>query len=332
MIKRFYRSLTGKFTFLVLRDADKSVKQFRISKLILIGVPMLLIISLITLSISISWLTSYRSELTKQIAELEAVLLDKNIHLQQKELNIQNLQQEILNLSIQTQNMQARIDEISQLEEQLQQLISTFSEKTKTASVQTVEESQSLHETMQIIETFSANETNPIQIAERTKNDLDSMAIELASLNIKITQAMNEAENIANKFITTPSMWPTDSTRITSNFGYRKDPITRKRTFHSGIDIGADRGDPVYAAGAGKVVETGYNRNEGYYIVINHGGGFKTTYKHLSKIIVKKNQEVYRGDTIGKVGNSGRSTGPHLHFEVIKGGKEVDPLLYVSTK
>lgn len=332
MTKRFFRSLKGRFTFLVLRDANKAVKQFRISKIVLIGVPTLLLILFLSMMMSISWLSSYRAELVKQIEELESALVDKNVNLQEKELSIQNLQQEILTLSTQAQSMQARIDEISQLEEQLEQLISTFSKKAKTATVQSIAENASVDTSTQNVEQLSLDEMNPFTLAERTKNDLDNMAIELSSLNDKIAQVMTEAESIANKFITTPSLWPTDSKRITSYFGYRKDPISRKRSYHSGIDIGADRGDPVYAAGAGKVVETGYNRSEGYYIVISHGSGLKTKYKHLSKINVKRNQEVYRGDTIGKVGNSGRSTGPHLHFEVIKGGKEVDPLLYVSTK
>ncbi|MFA5518668.1 MAG: peptidoglycan DD-metalloendopeptidase family protein [Spirochaetota bacterium] len=117
------------------------------------------------------------------------------------------------------------------------------------------------------------------------------------------------------------------SGRISSKFGYRVDPITKKRgSFHKGIDIAARIGTPVYAAEKGVVEQTGfYSNGYGNLIVVKHDRDLATYYGHLSEILVKKGHSVSKGTLIGKVGNTGRSTGPHLHFEVRKGGEAMNP-------
>jgi murein DD-endopeptidase MepM/ murein hydrolase activator NlpD len=117
--------------------------------------------------------------------------------------------------------------------------------------------------------------------------------------------------------------------RISSFYGYRIHPITGRRRFHDGLDIAANHGNGVYAYTGGKVVETGWNGGYGNCILINHGNGLKTRYAHLSKISVRIGQRVETGDKIGTVGSSGNSTGPHLHFEVIKNGRTQNPLNYL---
>lgn len=98
---------------------------------------------------------------------------------------------------------------------------------------------------------------------------------------------------------------------------------------HYGIDIASKTGTPIYAADGGKVVYAGYKGNYGYLVEIDHGNGFKTRYAHCSKILVKVGDKVYKGQHIANVGNTGRSTGPHLHFEVLKNGKNQNPANYV---
>jgi murein DD-endopeptidase MepM/ murein hydrolase activator NlpD len=117
--------------------------------------------------------------------------------------------------------------------------------------------------------------------------------------------------------------------RISSSYGYRIHPITGKRTFHSGVDIAASHGNGVYAYSSGRVTEASYNSGYGNYIVIDHGNGLKTKYAHLSTKSVKAGQKVTTGQRIGSVGSTGRSTGPHLHFEVIKNGSTKNPLNYI---
>ena len=117
--------------------------------------------------------------------------------------------------------------------------------------------------------------------------------------------------------------------RVTSNFGYRIHPITGRRSFHSGVDIAAKHGTAVYAYSDGKVVEAGWNGAYGLNVVIDHGSGLKTRYAHLSKIYVKVGQRVTTAQRIGAVGSTGRSTGSHLHFEVIVNGTPRNPWNYI---
>jgi len=116
---------------------------------------------------------------------------------------------------------------------------------------------------------------------------------------------------------------------LTSGFGYRLDPFTGRKTFHYAIDVAAPTGTPVKAFGAGTIEKSTYSDSKGYYILINHGNGLKTEYAHLSKRLVLKGDTVNVGDRIGLVGNTGRSTGPHLHFSIIEYGKYVNPLSYL---
>ncbi|MBF12501.1 MAG: peptidase M23 [Flavobacteriaceae bacterium] len=118
-----------------------------------------------------------------------------------------------------------------------------------------------------------------------------------------------------------------DLTRVASGYGYRIDPFTKKRRFHYGMDFTTKRGTPIYASGNG-IVKRADNRSSGYgkHIRIDHGFGYVSLYAHLSKYNVRRGQKVRRGDIIGYVGNTGRSAGPHLHYEIIKDNQKINPL------
>ena len=134
-----------------------------------------------------------------------------------------------------------------------------------------------------------------------------------------------------------PAIWPIDRSALHNNhigaFSPRRyHPILKRVQAHTGIDFGCDRGTEVYATGDGIVAEAsaGYNGGYGRQVLLNHGFGYKTRYAHLDKILVEPGQRVTRGQVIALTGNSGRSTGPHLHYEVIRRGVPVNPINYFN--
>jgi murein DD-endopeptidase MepM/ murein hydrolase activator NlpD len=126
-----------------------------------------------------------------------------------------------------------------------------------------------------------------------------------------------------------PSQWPLHG-RITSPFGYRFHPLRFRRIFHEGIDIGVQTGSSVKAAAGGKVIFAGNRSGYGKTVLIDHGQGLRTLYAHNSKLQVKAGQWVEKGEVISLSGNTGDSTGPHLHFEVQVNGHPKNPLDYLS--
>ncbi len=117
---------------------------------------------------------------------------------------------------------------------------------------------------------------------------------------------------------------------VTSDYGMRLHPLTKMKKLHRGIDIKAPTGTAIVATGGGKIVFAGEDGLNGLKVVIKHDEEFESAYCHMSKIDVKAGQEVEKGEVIGAVGNTGASTAPHLHFEVIKNGAYVDPTTYIK--
>jgi murein DD-endopeptidase MepM/ murein hydrolase activator NlpD len=152
------------------------------------------------------------------------------------------------------------------------------------------------------------------QIVIQSKS-LDEIA-KLAEEKEKLLAAIPAIQPVRNK----------DLKRIASGYGYRTDPFTKARKFHYGMDFTAPRGTPVYATGDG-VVARADNKATGYgnHIVIDHGYGYESLYAHLYKYNVRPGQKVQRGDVIGFVGSTGRSEGPHCHYEVFKDGERINP-------
>jgi murein DD-endopeptidase MepM/ murein hydrolase activator NlpD len=123
----------------------------------------------------------------------------------------------------------------------------------------------------------------------------------------------------------TPSIWPVHGW-ISSTMGWRRDPMTGEADYHGGLDIAADRGQPVYATAAGTVTLSRYQGAYGNLVVVDHGFGLETRYGHLSAFEVAAGDRVQRGDVVGRVGATGRATGNHLHYEVVANGRLLNPL------
>ena len=117
--------------------------------------------------------------------------------------------------------------------------------------------------------------------------------------------------------------------KLTSPYGYRTHPTTGQWKFHNGVDLANNQGTPIYAARSGKVTVATYGGTYGYYVTINHGDGYSSLYAHMTHYTVSKGQTVKKGDIIGYMGSTGRSTGPHLHFSIFYNGSSVNPMNYI---
>ncbi|MBW2005499.1 MAG: M23 family metallopeptidase [Deltaproteobacteria bacterium] len=164
-----------------------------------------------------------------------------------------------------------------------------------------------------------------IQQMHKSLEDLETKTAIASISQSQLNDFLKEQKSI---LACTPSIRPTDGW-FSSGFGYRISPFTNQREFHKGIDIATRIGTPVIASADGLVVHARKEGNFGKMIAINHGYNLKTRYGHLSKFQIKKGQHVKRGQIIGEVGNTGRCTGPHLHYEVLLNGVPVNPLRFI---
>ncbi|MDI3535405.1 MAG: hypothetical protein PWQ82_1770 [Thermosediminibacterales bacterium] len=158
---------------------------------------------------------------------------------------------------------------------------------------------------------------------------LDEQEKALEELNRKIAEI--QARQKKGYMGTAKFVWPTPGyTRITSPYGWRIHPILKTKRMHTGIDIAAPMGSKIVAATHGEVIYAGWLSGYGNTVILDHGGGISTMYAHASKLLVRAGQKVKQGDTIAKVGTTGLSTGPHLHFEVRENGKHTNPLKWLK--
>jgi len=146
-------------------------------------------------------------------------------------------------------------------------------------------------------------------------------------------QALDQAgseTSVEQPTVSIPSLMPVDRARISSGYGMRNHPVLRKRRKHNGIDLAAPTGTPVYATADGVVTRANWFSSYGLYISIDHGADLETRYAHLSKLAVADGERIRKGDVIGYVGSTGRSTGPHLHYEIRIDGVAVNPIPYMK--
>lgn len=164
------------------------------------------------------------------------------------------------------------------------------------------------------------------------RKEIDILTKQLAVQSKSLDKIEDLAKNKVLMLASIPGIQPIsnkDLRRVASGFGMRLHPVHKIRKMHTGLDFTAPRGTEIYATGDGKVTKIKYSRNGyGKHVIIDHGYGYQTLYAHMSDYKVRLGQKVKRGDVLGYVGNTGTSTGPHLHYEVIKDGRKVNPVSY----
>jgi murein DD-endopeptidase MepM/ murein hydrolase activator NlpD len=175
-------------------------------------------------------------------------------------------------------------------------------------------------------------DTGEALVSEPTAEALEQLAWlegQTAAINDSVTLLSSLVQNGAANGGTPPWLWPV-SGEISSEFGGRSSPYGRSWEFHPGLDIRATSGTPVTATGSGMVVFAGRMSGYGNMVVVDHGFELKTVYAHLSAVYTDVGQRVQAGEVVGTVGQTGRATGPHLHYEVRVGAAPVDPLCYLD--
>lgn len=163
--------------------------------------------------------------------------------------------------------------------------------------------------------------------------DLDKLMRKVYIQSISFDTIAQVALQVEQMVDCVPAIPPVAEPRLTSRFGVRSDPFSKQQTLHQGLDFGGLVGDAIFATGNGKVVEVVYSIlrvGYGNHVMIDHGFGYKTHYAHLHAITVKKGDEVKRGQQIGTLGITGKTSGPHLHYEVLVRDKKVDPVKYFA--
>jgi len=159
----------------------------------------------------------------------------------------------------------------------------------------------------------------------KTKSELNILKYKSINIEISLDKKIKYYENILDSL---PFGHPLDTLIIVSAYGWRLDPMTNKKSFHYGVDLSCNVGEPILSTAHGKVIEASYFSNYGNCVIISHSLGYMTLYAHLSKVLVNKDDLISKGDTIGLGGNTGKSTGAHLHYEVIN--KNLNPENYLN--
>ncbi len=241
------------------------------------------------------------------------------------------LKREIANLEIQFEIMNGRLDHMSEVLEEIEYRDDNI--------YRVVFEAEPLPEEVRNSGFGGANRYAYLEgfshsdLLSQTAQDIDELTKRIVVQSRSFDEVMELARDKESLLAAIPAIQPvsnTDLRRIASGFGYRIHPIYKVRKLHAGLDFSAPIGTPIYATGDGTVEVARSRRGSGYgkYVQINHGFGYETLYAHMSRVAVRRGQKVKRGDIIGYVGNTGRSTAPHLHYEVIRNGSKINPINY----
>ncbi len=295
--------LFGKHHIVIIKNnAQSESKNFRMRlwPLYLAGLLSCLLLA------STLWLLGeyiHSRHLNNQLEQSKSALEDQNVQLL-------NLHSKILELS-------ENFKRVERFDAKIRQMLDLNSEL---GSVDTTRHEDFLNTPLPI--------HKPNLMARRMQNFLNLLEhdIQLEEVN---QQELLKSLRIKEKALSrSPSIWPLRG-RINSSFGYRRAPFGGHRSFHKGIDIKGAIGAPIVASAAGTVTSAGYDGAYGIVVTVDHGAGVVTKYAHMQMATVKTGQQVKRGDTVGRVGMTGRTTGPHLHYEVVVGGVPRDPMKYI---
>jgi murein DD-endopeptidase MepM/ murein hydrolase activator NlpD len=296
-----------KATILFLPGGSNKVRKIKISS----GFIRIFLIIFVLISIGICWLINDYKKIKAQIPQLNSL---------KKENRIQKIQ--LVALSRKISKINKEMVKLQEFDQKLRIMTNLNpSEKQEQFLGLGGSNLNTLNPDYQFEEVYK-------ELIYQTHKSLENLETEIAVTSrsqAELSKFLREQKSI---LACTPSIRPTNGW-FSSGFGYRISPFTNLREFHKGLDIATRIGTPIIAPADGLVVFAGREGNFGRMVAINHGYNLMTRYGHLHKFRVRKGQHVKRGQVIGEVGNTGRCTGPHLHYEVLLNGVPVNPLRYI---
>ncbi|HYG67146.1 MAG TPA: M23 family metallopeptidase [Anaeromyxobacteraceae bacterium] len=293
------------FTVIVVSDHSQAIRKFRVPRRWLqntgyVGGGVLLV-ALLTLGHYFALLGS---------SSENAVLKEENAQLRSQILLVQ---EKVAHIS-------ATLDRVERFDAKLRTAVTQLQDPERNLAIGPVGESE------------AAAMPGPAPAAEQNlaalPGRLSSLETEASRQEQSLRELQEYFDDQRSLLASTPSIWPTRGW-VTSDFGTRVDPITAARKMHQGLDIATPHGQPIYTPSDGTVVFAGTEGGYGKVLVIDHGYGVKTRYAHLAEIFVKPGDRLSRGEKVGAVGNTGRSTGPHLHYEVRVNGIPENPRKFI---
>lgn len=297
------------YTLMLIPHKEGSAKSFHISFTPAVFASGALLMSLIFLTFfSVYFFQEYQS--TRQSLEITEADLEQ--------MHVENHQQkeEIAALESYAKDVEVEVSALAELQREVLDLVELDSEMT--ASLETLKAPVSRSNSL-------ADMRQPSGISggmQQGGEDLLTPLIE--QQKTKMTTLIPELEDQIEYLDAKPNILPTEG-RISSPFGERNDPFTKRISHHNGIDIANNYNTPIYAAGSGVVIFSGYQGSYGRVVIISHGYGYKSIYAHNQENLVSEGDRVEKQDPIAKMGSSGRSTGPHVHFEVHENGTPINP-------
>lgn len=296
-----------KMTVILVPEGKKGVKQFRVPRIAIL-LAVLLVFS--TAAFITLLLRDYR------IAKSRMVLLAG--------LEVENEHQktQLGYLAKRIEGLAQKVTELKEFDHRLRLMVAVENEKGEEGTG-----GQGGSEPAAPRPDFSSTRTQR-DLVRLMHRSLDQMDSELLTGEKQKAELHRFLEDQKVLLASTPSIWPAKGW-LSSRFGYRQSPFTGQKEFHKGIDISARMNAPILAPASGIVTYVGKDGGYGRVVRINHGHGVMTRLAHIEKALVKKGQRVKRGETIALVGNTGRSTGPHVHYEVHLNGMPVNPLRYI---
>ncbi len=301
------------FTILLISDAKSKIKKFKISFNFLRTLYVLGIVMLAAIIILVSNLFITHQKLEEKIAEIERIEYKINY----KTVELESLEKKTTEIETKTKILENYLKEVEELDQVVRDITGKGGFGEEVAVYNT-----DLNADIEL-------ESNPEEVffytmdQEQELDDIDALLDELLKVAPGLSEKLSEDKQNIEDYIYlmehTPSIWPTWG-RLTSLFGERRWGHT-----HKGLDIANAVGTPINTTASGIVIYAGYHGGYGRKVMVFHGFGYTTVYAHLSKINVEVGDEVEQGDVIGTMGNTGRSTGPHLHYEVLVEGIPKNP-------